>query len=220
MSERISRSNTVEEKRRMRNERKRRKRSRKKVLETQLALECTLRSEAEKKTILYRNMSKSFWDRWRWALEQRRECMKRERQLLCRQTESRKSVVLKVHDIEPSSLSDIVGKYGCQKELYVGRGSFGVVRLQMYRNIEVAVKEFLPHTVASDVHSEANILARFSHPYLPHLFGIVTSELPYRIVMQYHGLSGLSTSVTLHDALTDSGKGDYKERASFLLSAC
>ncbi len=60
-----------------------------------------------------------------------------------------------------------------------GRGSFGIVRIQLYRNINVAVKEFLPHTVTSDVKIEANILARFSHPYLPYLFGIVIKELPY-----------------------------------------
>ena len=58
--------------------------------------------------------------------------------------------------------------------------------------------------MTSDVKIEANILARFSHPYLPYLFGIVIKELPYRIVMQYHGISGYSTSVTLHDTLSSS----------------
>ncbi len=66
---------------------------------------------------------------------------------------------------------------------FVGRGSFGI---QMYRNIKVAV------SVAIDVRNEANILAQFSHPFLPHLFGIIIKEFPYRIVMQYHGLPCLA----------------------------
>ena len=89
-------------------------------------------------------------------------------------------------------------------DIFVGRGSFGVVHLQTYRRMRVAVKELLPSTIASDVHKEALILAHFCHPYLPHLFGVVTSKAPHRIVMQYHGLS--ATSITLYDVLGGSGQ--------------
>ena len=61
----ISRPNTVEEKKRMRNEKKKRKRSRRKILEAQVALERTLKAEADKKTVMYKNMSMSFWERWK-----------------------------------------------------------------------------------------------------------------------------------------------------------
>ncbi len=46
-------------------------------------------------------------------------------------------------------------------EMYIGRGSF------LFRNVKVAVKELLPHSLLDDLNKEANILARFSHPYLP-----------------------------------------------------
>ena len=69
-------------------------------------------------------------------------------------------------------------------EVFVGCGSFGVVRLQFFRGIKVAVKELLPRTLSSDVLNEAMILPCYCHPYLPHLFGIATlQQQPYRIVM-------------------------------------
>ena len=79
MAERRSRSNTLGEKRKMRNDRKRRRRSRAKVLEAQLQHERALRSDADKKVTLYRNMSRSYWERWQWELQQRKEVMARER---------------------------------------------------------------------------------------------------------------------------------------------
>ena len=56
------------------------------------------------------------------------------------------------------------------------------MRLQTYSRMRVTVKELLPSTVVSDVRKEALILARFCRPYLPHLFGVVTSKTPHRIV--------------------------------------
>ena len=70
----------------------------------------------------------------------------------------------------------------------MGRGSFGIVKLQIYRGIHVAVKELLPHSNKEDVRNEAKILAHLCHPYLPYLFGICLQRQPYRIVMQFHGL--------------------------------
>ena len=101
-------------------------------------------------------------------------------------------------------------------DIFVGRGSFGVVHLQTYRRMRVAVKELLPSTIASDVHKEALILAHFCHPYLPHLFGVVTSKAPHRIVMQYHDLSDRSTSITLYDVLGGSGQ-HYSQHVLLIL---
>ena len=72
-----SRPNTVDEKRKMRNNRKRRRRSRAKVLEAQLQHERALRSDADKKVTLYRNMSRLYWERWQWELQRRKEFMAR-----------------------------------------------------------------------------------------------------------------------------------------------
>ena len=48
---------------------------------------------------------------------------------------------------------------------YVGRGSFGVVKLKLYQGIYVAVKEFLPCTMLDDVGSEAELFSCFCHPH-------------------------------------------------------
>ena len=88
--------------------------------------------------------------------------------------------------------------------------------MQTYRRMRVAVKELLPSTVASDVCKEAQILARFCHPYLPHLFGVVTSKAPHRVVMQYHGLSDRSTSITLYDILGGYGQ-HYSQHVLLIL---
>lgn len=85
------------------------------------------------------------------------------------------------------------------KDIYVGRGSFGLVKFQKYREIPVAVKEFLPRTNKEDVYREACILQKLCHPYLPLFFGMCTLKKPYIVVMQYHGING--KSITLHDEL-------------------
>ena len=89
-----------------------------------------------------------------------------------------------------------------EKEYYVGRGSFGIVRLHVFRDIPVAVKEFLPRSVLKDVTDEACILSSLCHPYLPYLFGICTTEKPYRLVMQFHSTDG-NNSRTLLQELRD-----------------
>lgn len=95
--------------------------------------------------------------------------------------------VIKINEIEPHLLCNPTN-YSDDESTYVGRGSFGVVRVQMYRGMKVAVKEFLPHSVATDVRHEARVLSVLCHPYLPLLFGVNTSVRPFRIVMQYHAI--------------------------------
>ena len=63
------------------------------------------------------------------------------------------------------------------------------VRLQTYRDIKVAVKEFLPHFLHTDVQNEARILSIICHPHLPYVFGICTTARPYRLVTQFHGIA-------------------------------
>ena len=200
----------------MRNGRKRRKRSKTKALAAHLQLERTLRSAADEKLVLYRNMCSAYWERWRWELEKRKECMVREKRLLSRQSAPKMVEVLKVHEIDPDLLQNLRGVDGKEIDIFVGRGSFGVVHLQTYRRMRVAGKELLPSTVVSDVCKEALILARFCHPYLRHLFGVVTSKAPHRIVMQYHSLSDRSTSITLYDILCGSGQ-HYSQHVLLML---
>lgn len=72
--------------------------------------------------------------------------------------------------------------------------------------------------MVADVHKEAQILAQLCHPNLPYLFGVVTSKTPYKIVMQYHGLSEQMMSVTLSDILCDPSKL-YDQNTFLLLCA-
>ena len=66
----------------------------------------------------------------------------------------------RVHEIDQDLLHDPPDVTE-STEMYIGRGSF------LFRNVKVAVKELLPHSLLDDLNKEANILARFSHPYLP-----------------------------------------------------
>jgi len=81
--------------------------------------------------------------------------------------------------------------------------------------LKVAVKKLLPNTVVADVNKEAQILAQLSHPNLPYLFGVVTSKPPYKIVMQYYGLSEQMMSVTLSDVLC--GPSKLHDQNTFLI---
>lgn len=45
----------------------------------------------------------------------------------------------------------------------MGQGSFAVVKLKLFRGIQVAVKELQPRTLLADVKKEAYILAQLSH---------------------------------------------------------
>lgn len=87
VSRRRSCCNTVEEKRKMRKERNKRKKgsmkgSTKKLLRDdikhlreQMTAESQLWQKAELSVIAQRNRARTFWERWRWELEKRREAM-------------------------------------------------------------------------------------------------------------------------------------------------
>ena len=119
----------------MRAKRKKMKRSRVKFLQSKIESEQLLRAEATKKVALYRNMSRSYWERWRWELQKRKEEMSKKKVLL-NGTNVKTRRVLQVNEIHPSCLSNLPGS----AETFIGRGSFGVVKVQLYRSFEVAVK--------------------------------------------------------------------------------
>ena len=203
----ISRKNTAEEKRRMRSSRKKRKRSMRKAQVATLKKKVEdvhkLREESEKRVNVYRRMARSFWERWQWELRQRKEAMIREKSamMVSQHGKSSSPRVFQLHEVDHSLLHDPVVK-GSSVEIFLGRGSFGIVKLQTFRGIKVAVKELLPRTLLSDVRCEACILAKLSHPFVPYLFGVCTTVQPYRIVMQLHGIADNAVSLTLYEAIT------------------
>ena len=86
--------------------------------------------------------------------------------------------------------------------MYVGQGSFAVVKMKTFRAIEVAVKELQPLTMLMDVKQEVCTLSKLCHPCLPYLFGICTAKQPYKIVMQFHCISNSTRTLTLFSAIT------------------
>ena len=202
----IRRKNTPSEKRKMRKERRKRKRlesevSAQAVADT-LKQERELRTKAQVEVWKYKRMSRSFWERWQWELQQRKEYLQAQKNY-SRSFRSGSGItnttILEIdpkHLLLPPSMQSV-------DECYIGRGSFGVVKVQLYRGISVAVKEALPRTLLADVRREASILAQFGHPHVPYLFGVSLRSRPYSIVMQYHGLSQHSISFTFSSALYD-----------------
>lgn len=108
-------------------------------------------------------MARSYWERWQWELHQRKQAIVQQRQ-----SSSKVSHLL---EIDPTLLHDPIDN-DTKLEASVGQGSFGVVKMKVFRGIKVAVKELRPRTVLSDVRNEACTLAKLCHPFLPYLFGI------------------------------------------------
>ncbi len=194
---RYSRKNTRKEKLMMNKLRRKRKKCKKTMkakiqcLKREVASEMDLRKQAEKSATTYKGISRTYWERWRWELRKRRETIQ---ELKIRQISKVPSTMtILLHEIDPSMLKDPY-EDGQFKETYLARGCFGIVRLQEYRSMQVAVKEFLPRSLVVDVNNEASILASLSHPYVPFLYGVCTKKLPLRIVMQFHTICGQEVS--------------------------
>lgn len=199
----------------MRNLRVKRKRHlralEKEALHAEVKKEKNLREQAEVRNVVSRKMARTFWDRWHFELEERKLHQKRERELkfaLIHNVKGQAASKSGCHDHNPSIQSidrsllvDPVEfeDRATDRDVFVGRGSFGIVKYQSYRGINVAVKEFLPCTVAESVQTEAQILSKICHPHLPLLLGMCLAKRPYMLVMQYHGING--KSITLHHQL-------------------
>ena len=192
---RRGRPNTIAEKKTMRINRKKRLRKRYRKCKVQ-KLEKTIESaeknlmDAEKTVTKLKCMARTFWERWRWEIEKRRE-------LMLSSTRIGRALHANVSpqnflEIEPGALHPKLA--GTSSNYYLGRGSFGIVSLQMFRGMQVAVKELHIHAVLDDVQQEARILANLCHPFLPYLFGVCTKVKPFKIIMQFHGLATGHTS--------------------------
>ena len=121
-------------------------------LRNDIELERSLRGKSDQKAILYKRMSRSYWERWNWELQKRKEAMALEFKRAFNSASVPQHSSAEFHEIDPATLSDPEG-LADEMELYIGRGSFGVVKLQVYRGIHVAVKELLP-TIPLILHLE------------------------------------------------------------------
>ena len=155
--------------------------------------------KAKSQIVTLKCMSRTFvWERWRWEVEKRKEEF-----ISCRKFGSRPlsdKLSHDIHEIDPLLLTNPSGR---QENHYLGRGSFGIVTLKIYRGIYAAVKQMHVKTAVQDIINEAKMLACLCHPFLPFLLGVCTSTEPFKIVMQFHGLFGseLPYSTTLRREL-------------------
>ena len=177
---RRSRSNTLGEKRSMNKERKKRRRKSKKKM-----------NKSARDTILYKQMANDYWDRWKWEQQRRKES-----QLETIVGQSHHAVnPSALHHINPAYITDLKVE-GKPVETHLGSGSFSIVKLQVYRGIRVAVKQFRSGSFKEDVLNEARTLSSLCHPNLPFLFSVCTSVKPYLLVMQFHGVGNETITIS------------------------
>ena len=172
-----------------------------KTLEKELDKEKQLHQESDQCVAHYRRMARSYWERWHWELNQRKEAIAMLRAKgRAMGPEDATHKVPHLLEIDHTLLHDPICD-GSSSPMYLGQGSFGVVKMKLFRGIKVAVKELQPRAVLSDVRKEAHTLATLCHPFLPYLFGVCTTSEPYRIVMQFHGIQEATLPLTLSGAI-------------------
>ena len=152
----------------------------------------------EKKIETLRCMTRTFWERWKWELEKRKEALWLSRTSNYRQQST--EVKPYISEIDPSLLTNPIVN-DKQTESYLGRGAFGIVKLMVYRAMYVAVKQLHVKALLGDVQREAELTASLCHPFFPYIYGICSKVRPYSIVLQFHGFIGSTQgqlSHTLH----------------------
>lgn len=161
--------------------------------EGELKLETEKRDRAECEAKKFKDMATTYFERFCWEVQQRRDIMRKQKQTALPSPSVKTVFVL--HEINVQNLQDPVVD-GKQEVVYLGRGAFGIVKVQFYRDLLVAVKEYQPRSLVADVKQEAALVSHLCHPYLPLLIGICTTAAPLRLVMQFHGVDALK-SVTI-----------------------
>ena len=187
------RENSAEEKRKMRNSRKKRLRqqsvlrrdSKIKIKRLKEEKDQALKkaTDSERTVLTLKCMVRTFWERWRWEVEKRKEALFASTRIGSQMRPKNDS---KIQEIQ---LDHLVPIDETSQDRFVGRGSFGVVSVKMFHGMQVAVKQLHIRSLLEDVQQEAAILVQLCHPFLPYLFGICTGAKPFKIIMQFHGFS-------------------------------
>ena len=77
----------------------------------------------------------------------------------------------------------------------LGEGKFGKATLAYYREMPLAVKQFIEGVSQAEVEHEANIISSLNHLNLPGLFGISCQTKPLMLVLQFYGVGGKRLSL-------------------------
>ena len=110
--------------------------------------------------------------------------------------ETRKSVL---KELDPEHIEYL-------PQLSVGSGSYGQCYRARYRGIEVVVKKMIHKDTKEDklraksnlIHEAEVITTLGDHEKLPMIIGVITTQEPFCLVTQFHGVS--CKSITLHQA--------------------
>lgn len=81
---------------------------------------------------------------------------------------------------------------------YLREGRFGTCSLKLFCHFKVCMKEFKNPNNNAFI-KEANILSKFHHSNLLHLFGVCVGDNP-ALIISFHGFN--NECVTLHDAVS------------------
>ena len=167
-SKRRSRENSIMEKRLMHKKTRKIKRSqgalkgKVELLKKHLEIETSLRKQAESSLCKYKNISRTYWERWRWELHKRKEALAEEIFSKSRYPQRNQNSNVLLAEINPEMLYNPVID-GTVKEVYLARGCFGIVCLKLYRGLQVAVSDFCHAcSLISDIKNEAMIATGFT----------------------------------------------------------
>lgn len=145
--------------------------------------------------LYYKNLAKKQKKRWR-----ARKLKKQERTDDPQRNAGEKSTDCRYVQSNLKEI-DVTGLVKIGKSL--GAGTFGHCNLANYRGMIVAVKEYKaqPKTTKQQLKNavvqEAQVIAELGdHKNLPLLFGISTATLPYRMILQYHGIGKESITIS------------------------
>lgn len=92
-------------------------------------------------------------------------------------------------------------KDGKDTTVHLGHGVFGKCEKMFYKGIPVAIKLYNNLSSIQDIRREADVMARCSHPSIPHIFGVNLTQKPYFLVSYFYGINNCTKSCTLYHAL-------------------
>lgn len=173
----LRKRNTIEQKQKMKRERRIRKRQMKRCNTAKQLTEAKLDHEKTKENLKFKQkLTLLYWDYWRHEVEERKH---------------RPSIPTRVTLPQISRSALLPVGDSCEgKAKVVGHGSFAIVKHMLYKGINVTVKEFNSDCSVQSINREASFLSQLNHPNLTLFFGYNRIEKPYYLVIQFYGIDG------------------------------
>jgi serine/threonine protein kinase len=126
------------------------------------------------------------------------------------------SLCIKKARVQAHTYKEIDMSHVVRTNQFLGSGTYGSCYLGRYRGLPIVVKELKVRKVGKErkeetekrlkeelIHEAKAICKLGDHPGLPLLFGISSTNLPFRLIMQFHGKKD-GTSLTISKAMANS----------------